>query len=121
MKWLIVILLVIVLLVWKRNFFDIVDKGQEEFLKKDGRATFIRTNWPNLVERVAVISSLSIKKERDDAVIIGDADVRQVYLGQDMGRLSVIYISKRQIIQKWIFDKSTSTEEIINQICHYIK
>jgi len=121
MKWVIIILLIVVLLVWKRNYFNKLDREHEEYLKRDGRATYIRTNWPNLVERIVSISGLTIKKERDDAIIIGDVDGRQVYLGQDIGRLSVLYIRRRQVIQKWTFEGTTSTEEIVNQIYHYIK
>ena len=105
----------------KRKYFNKLDRKHEEYLKKDGYAEFIRSHWPNLVEQIESISGLAIKKERDDAVIIGDANVTQVYLGQDMGRLSVIYIRQGQVIQQWKFEQSIPTQDIIKQIYHYIK
>lgn len=82
---------------------------------------YIRTHWPNVVEQIESITGLSIKKERSDAVILGDADVIQVYLGQDMGRLSVIYVRKNEVIQKWTFEQSTSTQTVIDTIYQYIR
>ena len=121
MKWLIIIIVVVISFVIKRKYFNKLDREHEEYLKKDGYAEFIRSHWPNLVEQIESISGLAIKKERDDAVIIGDASVTQVYLGQDMGRLSVIYIRQGQVIQQWKFEQSIPTQDIIKQIYQYIK
>ena len=121
MKWVIIIAFVVISIVIKNRYFDKLDREHEEHLKKDGYATFIRSHWPNLVEQIESNSGLAIKKERDDAVIIGDANATQVYLGQDMGRLSVIYIRQGQVIQQWKFEQSISTQDIIKQIYQYIK
>ena len=121
MKWIIVVIIAIVLIVIKNKYFQKLEAEHEEYLKKDGYASFIRTNWPNLVEQIVSISGLPINKERNDAVIFGNVDEEQVHLGQDMGRLMILYIVERQIIQKWIFEKTASTEDVINEIYHYIK
>ena len=121
MKWLLVIAVVVILIIWKRKAFERLDKEHEDYLKQDGNATYIRTHWPNVVEQVESISGLSIKKERNDAVILGDANTIQVYLGQDMGRLSVIYIRQKEVIQKWTFEQSVSTQTIIDTIYQYIR
>ncbi len=121
MKWLLVIAVVVILIIWKRKAFERLDKEHEDYLKQDGNATYIRTHWPNVVEQVESISGLSIKKERNDAVILGDANTIQVYLGQDMGRLSVIYIRQKEVIQKWTFEQSASTQTVIDTIYQYIR
>lgn len=121
MKWLLIIAVVVILIIWKRKAFERLDKEHEDYLKQDGNATYIRTHWPNVVEQVESISGLSIKKERNDAVILGDANTIQVYLGQDMGRLSVIYIKQKEVIQKWTFEQSVSTQTIIDSIYQYIR
>ena len=121
MKWLLIIAVVVILIIWKRKAFERLDKEHEDYLKQDGNATYIRTHWPNVVEQVESISGLSIKKERNDAVILGDANTIQVYLGQDMGRLSVIYIRQKDVIQKWTFEQSVSTQTIIDTIYQYIR
>lgn len=121
MKWVIIIAIIVISIIIKNRYFDKLDREHEEYLKKDGYAAFIRSHWPNLVEQIESISGLAIKKERDDAVIIGDANVTQVYLGQDMDRLSVIYIRQGQVIQQWKFEQSISTQDIIKQIYQYIK
>lgn len=121
MKWLLIIAVVVILIIWKRKAFERLDKEHEDYLKQDGNATYIRTHWPNVVEQVESISGLSIKKERNDAVILGDANTIQVYLGQDMGRLSVIYIKQKEVIQKWTFEQSVSTQTIIDTIYQYIR
>ena len=121
MKWIIVVIIAIVLIVIKNKYFQKLDAEHEEDLIKDGYASFIRTNWPNLVEQIVSISGLPINKERNDAVFFGNVDEEQVHLGQDMGRLTILYIVERQIIQKWIFEKTASTEDVINEIYHYIK
>lgn len=121
MKWLLIIAVVVILIIWKRKAFERLDKEHEDYLKQDGNATYIRTHWPNVVEQVESISGLSIKKERNDAVILGDANTIQVYLGQDMGRLSVIYIRQKEVIQKWTFEQSVSMQTIIDSIYQYIR
>ena len=121
MKWLLIIAVVVILIIWKRKAFERLDKEHEDYLKQDGNATYIRTHWPIVVEQVESISGLSIKKERNDAVILGDANTIQVYLGQDMGRLSVIYIRQKEVIQKWTFEQSVSTQTIIDTIYQYIR
>ena len=121
MKWLLIIAVVVLLIIWKRKAFERLDKEHEDYLKQDGNATYIRTHWPNVVEQVESISGLSIKKERNDAVILGDANTIQVYLGQDMGRLSVIYIRQKEVIQKWTFEQSASTQTVIDTIYQYIR
>ena len=121
MKWLLVIAVVVILIIWKRKSFGWLDKEHEDYLKQDGNATYIRTHWPNVVEQVESISGLSIKKERNDAVILGDANTIQVYIGQDMGRLSVIYIRQKEVIQKWTFEQSASTQTVIDTIYQYIR
>lgn len=121
MKWVIIIAIIVISIVIKKRYFEKLDREHEEYLKKDGYAEFIRSHWPNLVEQIESISGLAIKKERDDAVIIGDANATQVYLGQDMGRLSVIYIRLGQVIQQWKFEQSILTQDIIKQIYQYIK
>ncbi len=121
MKWLLVIAVVVILIIWKRKAFERLDKEHEDYLKQDGNATYIRTHWPNVVEQVESISGLSIKKERNDAVILGDANTIQVYIGQDMGRLSVIYIRQKEVIQKWTFEQSASTQTVIDTIYQYIR
>lgn len=121
MKWLLIIAVVVILIIWKRKAFERVDKEHEDYLKQDGNATYIRTHWPNVVEQVESISGLSIKKERNDAVILGDANTIQVYIGQDMGRLSVIYIRQKEVIQKWTFEQSASTQTVIDTIYQYIR
>lgn len=121
MKWLLIIAAVVILIILKRKAFEKIDKEHEEYLKQDGNATYIRIHWPNIVEQVESISGLSIKKERNDAVILGDANTIQVYLGQDMGRLSVIYIRQKEVIQKWTFEQSVSTQTIIDTIYQYIR
>ena len=121
MKWFIIIILVIISFVIKRKYFDKLDREHEEYLKKDGYAVFIRSQWPNLIEQIVSISGLSVRKERDDAVILGDANATQIHLGQDMGRLSVVYIRQEQVIQQWKFEQLTSTQDVIKEIYHYIK
>lgn len=121
MKWLLIIAVVVILIIWKRKAFERLDKEHEDYLRQDGNATYIRTHWPNVVEQVESISGLSIKKERNDAVILGDANTIQVYLGQDMGRLSVIYIRQKEVIQKWTFEQSASTQTVIDTIYQYIR
>lgn len=121
MKWLLIIAVVVILIIWKRKAFERLDKEHEDYLKQDGNATYIRTHWPNVVEQVESISGLSITKERNDAVILGDANTIQVYLGQDMGRLSVIYIRQKEVIQKWTFEQSVSMQTIIDSIYQYIR
>ena len=121
MKWLLIIAVVVILIIWKRKAFERLDKEHEDYLKQDGNATYIRTHWPNVVEQVESISGLSIKKERNDAVILGDPNTIQVYLGQDMGRLSVIYIRQKEVIQKWTFEQSASTQTVIDTIYQYIR
>ena len=121
MKWLLIIAVVVILIIWKRKAFERLDKEHEDYLKQDGNATYIRTHWPNVVEQVKSISGLSIKKERNDAVISGDVNTIQVYLGQDMGRLSVIYIRQKEVIQKWTFEQSASTQTVIDTIYQYIR
>ncbi len=121
MKWLLIIAVVVILIIWKRKAFERLDKEHEDYLKQDGNATYIRTHWPNVVEQVESISGLSIKKERNDAVILGDANTIQVYIGQDMGRLSVIYIRQKEVIQKWTFEQSASTQTVIDTIYQYIR
>ena len=121
MKWVIIIAVIIILFFWKRKVFEKMDKEHEEYLKQDGNATYIRTNWPNIVEKIESISGLSIEKERNDAVIFGDSKNIKVYLGQEMGRLSVVYINNNEVIQRWTFKRSISTQTIINTIYNYIK
>ena len=121
MKWLLIIAVVVILIIWKRKAFERLDKEHEDYLKQDGNATYIRTHWPNVVEQVKSISGLSIKKERNDAVILGDVNTIQVYLGKDMGRLSVIKKKKKEVIQKWTFEQSASTQTVIDTIYQYIR
>lgn len=121
MKWVLIIIAAVVLSVLKNKYFKKLDREQEEYLKKDGHATYIRSHWPNLIEQVVSISGLSISKERNDAVIIGDTNATKIYFGQDLGRLAVVYIRKGQVIQQWKFDQSSSAQDIINQIYQYIR
>lgn len=121
MKWIIIVIFVVILIVLKNKYFNKLDKEQEEYLKRDGYAAFIRSHWPNLAEQIESISGLAISKERDDAIIIGDANATQVFLGQTMGRLSIVYILHGQVIQQWKFEQSSSTQDIVTQIYQYIK
>ena len=98
-----------------------IDQEEAEALSKDGHATFIRSQYKGLVEEIEHLTKWPIGKERDDAVFIRKTETEYVGLLQHSGRLSVVYVYNKQLVQKWEFAIGTSNTEIIEKISHYVK
>lgn len=120
MTYIIVFLAVIALFYWKSKAFEKIDREEKEALSKDGHATFIRTHYPDLVEEVLELTGWSIRKERDDAVFIRKSETEYIGLLQHSGRLNVVYVRKKQLIQQWHYPVGTGNEAILKDIALYV-
>ena len=73
------------------------------------------------MEEIEHLTKWPIVKERDDVVFIRKTETAYVGLLQHSGRLSVVYVYNKQLVQKWEFAIGTSNTEIIEKISHYVK
>jgi len=121
MTYVLVFLAIIALFYLKGKAFEKIDREEKEALSKDGYAAFIRKHYPNLVEEIQEITGWSIGKERDDAVFINESEFEYIGLLQHSGRLNVVYVRNKQLIQEWHYPIGTSNKDILRDITHYVK
>lgn len=121
MTYIIVFIAIIALFYWKSKVFEKIDREEKEALSKDGHARFIRTHYPDLVERIIELTGWSIGKERDDAVFINNSETEYIGLLQHSGRLNVVYVVNKQPVQEWKYRIGTSNEVILKDVSLYVK
>ena len=108
---------VAVLVVIHMIFNQKIDEEEKRALSTPRTATFIRTNFPEIVEVVSSVPSVQKEFERADLIRfdIPNASAK-VILQQWSGMLHVIIVKNSSVQREWEVSKNGTTESLLQEI-----
>jgi hypothetical protein len=117
MNWILFIIGAAILIIIRNQVFKKIDEDEKKALATPGTATFLRSNFQEVIDYLLSKPNYTILFERSDAIKIGVSLDSDYYLiQQSYPKVFIAHIKYSNLEQEWRFNRNESSQHIIYEL-----